>query len=130
MLTTSNKTARHFFVLLLSAIALTSFSLISVQAGQARSEERPREFKADKISPHLKGHTYSADKKVTVIVTLNGPKSAQLNAFMRRAGVRQRLELKQLGTFSLSLPFGMVSELSSFSEVSFVSSNETVRSFG
>src|SRR5215213_7094516 len=115
------------FLILLTAITLI---VVSVQVVTAGTPENPRRFKAEKVSPLLKSNKHSADQTVTVIVTLNGPKSGLLNAFINRAGVHQRREMKQLGMFSLSLPFGMVSELASFPEVSYVSSNEAVRSFG
>ena len=38
--------------------------------------------------------------------------------------------MKRLGTFSLSLPLEMIDELASFPEVSYVSSNEVVQTFG
>jgi hypothetical protein len=103
MLTKTSKTARRLVLVLLSAIALTSVYLASIQGAKAGNEEPPRQFKTDKVSPLLKAQAYAADQRVTVIVTLNGPKSAALNSLLRRAGVRQRREMKNLGTFSLSL---------------------------
>ena len=129
MLTKSNKRSRLFFLIFLSAIALTSVFLISIQAAKARGEKSPRQLKTDKVCPLLKSNRHRADQTVTVIVTLNEPKSGLLNAFMNRTGVQQRQEMKKLGVFSLSLPFGMVAELASFPEISSIL-NETVRSFG
>ena len=126
MLSKSKKASRLLFLIPLIAIALTSVYLISVQVAQA---ERPQP-KANRVSPLLKANSHKADEPVAVIVTLNAPKSGPLNAFLNRAGVHPRLEMKRLGTFSLSLPFGMVGELASFPEVSHVSSNEVVHSFG
>src|SRR5215207_1419386 len=121
MLTKRNKESRLFFLIPLCAIALTSVYLISIQATKAERQESRRQFKLDKVSPLLQANTQPTDKTITVIATLNGPKSGLLNAFLSRAVVHQRLEMKKLGTFSLSLPFGMVSELASFPEISYVS---------
>ena len=129
MLSKSTKTSRPSFLISLSAIALIVFHFVSVQIVKANLET-PSESKTNKVSPLLKSSTHRADQLVTVIVTLNGSQSGALNGFMRRAGVQQRQEMKEFGIFSLSLPFGMVAELASFPEISYVSSNEVVRSFG
>src|SRR5688500_9983021 len=112
MLVKNRKASRLFFLSFLTAIALTIVDLPVIQIANAG---RP-ELKADKVSPILKADPHNADKTVTVIVTLNGPKSGLLNALMQRAGVQQRREMKRLGTFSLSLPLSMVAELASFPE--------------
>src|SRR5215207_4530987 len=130
MLVKSKKASRLFFLISLSAIALMSFDLLSGHIVNAGGPETPRQLKIDKVSPLLKTDRHNADQIVTVIVTLNAPKSGLLNAFTQRARVQQRREMKKLGTFSLSLPLGMVAELASFPEISYVSSNEVVHSFG
>ena len=126
-----NKNALRLFLLsFVNAIALTIVDLPIVQIANAGRPENTPKLKTDKVSPLLKADWHNADKTVTVIVTLNGPKSGLLNALMQRAGVQQRREMKRLGTFSLSLPLRMVAELASFPEISYISSNEVVHSFG
>src|SRR5215213_4163877 len=86
--------------------------------------------KANNVSPLLQGNKHKSDETVTVIVTLDGPRSGRLNALLKQNGVRQRREMKSLGSFSVTLPFEMVAELASFPEVSYVTSNEAVFSVG
>jgi serine protease AprX len=120
-----SKRAAH----LISLIAIILTSLVCVTLVQITHAERP-ERQTEKISSLLKGNKHRPDETVTVIVTLNGPGSGRLNALIKQNDVRLRREMKNLRSFSLSLPFGMISELASFPEVSYVSSNEVVRSFG
>src|SRR2546423_5919986 len=114
-------------VRLISLIAITLTSLIAVTLVQITHAERPQSQR-EKVSSLLKGNKYSADENVTVIVMLNGPRSNRLNALLKQNGVRQRREMKSQRSFSLSLPFRMVTELASFPEVSYISSNEVVHS--
>lgn len=126
----SKKTSRLLFLFPLTAITLTSVCLFSTPVVEAGRSENPHQLKTQKISPLLKSKKHGSDETVTVIVSLNGSKSSELNAFLNRAGLRQRREMRKLGVFSLSLPFRMVAELASFPEVSYVSANEPVHSFG
>src|SRR5215212_3517949 len=126
----TKKASHRFFLTPVSAIILTSVFLLNLYVAHANRSENQGPSKSHNVSPLLKQDTRRADQTVTVIVTLSAPRSGQLNAFLSRAGVQPRREMKNLGVFSLSLPFGMLSELASFPEISYVSSNEAVRSFG
>ena len=115
------------FALLLSNLNCLSFVRVA-HAGRADKSSHPQ--KARKISPLLKDDKHKAEDIVTVIATLAGQRSGRLNAFLAKNGVRERRQMKGLGTFSLSLPFNLVDELAAFPEISYVSSNETVRTLG
>src|SRR4029078_6250465 len=128
MLFKTKKASRLVVLSFLSAITLTIFECFSIQITNAGRPEKSLQSKAGKVSPTLKTDWQNADKTVNVIVTLNGPKSGLLNSFMQRAGVQKRREMKRLSTFSLSLPLGLVAELASFPEISYVSANEVVHS--
>jgi len=114
---------------LISLIAITLTTLISVTLVQSTHAERSEQSRGQKVSLLLKGN-HSANENVTVIVTLDGPRSGRLNAFLAQSGVHPRREMKSLRSFSVSLPFGMVAELAAFPEVVFVSANETVSTRG
>src|SRR5919205_344082 len=84
----------------------------------------------NKVPAHLKGHHHQPDETITVIVTLNGSESGDLNAFLAQNGIHKRRELKNLDSFSLQLPFRRIAELASFPEVAHVASNEAVYTMG
>ncbi|HKR21689.1 MAG TPA: S8 family serine peptidase, partial [Pyrinomonadaceae bacterium] len=84
----------------------------------------------EKISPILKVKQHRQEERVIVIVSLKGPMSGRLNAFLAQNGVQRRREMKALGNFSLSLPFGLIDKLAAFPEVERVSSNEVVHAMG
>ncbi|HZI49692.1 MAG TPA: S8 family serine peptidase, partial [Pyrinomonadaceae bacterium] len=118
--------ARNLKARLISLFAIILTGLFYVTLVQITHAERP-ERQNSKVSFLLKGR---ADETVTVIVTLAGPKSGRLNAFLQQNGIHQRREMKSLRSFSLSLPFGMVAELATFPEVLYISSNEVVNTLG
>ena len=119
-------------VFIVIALLLTSFNCLSfVRVAHAGRADKPSHSKkANKISPLLKDDKHAPDDLVTVIATLEAPRSGRLNAFLAQNGVHERRQMKALGTFSLTLPFELVDELAAFPEISHVSSNETVRTLG
>ncbi|MDQ3918141.1 MAG: S8 family serine peptidase, partial [Acidobacteriota bacterium] len=70
------------------------------------------------------------DRRVGVVLQLNGKPSGKLNSLLSRAGVHVRAHLKALDAVTVELPASMVDELASFSEVEFVSADAEVASFG
>jgi len=130
MIANANKASRLFSLIpqIASLLRISLTFLILVGMAQAQSLNNS-ESQSDKISPLLKGNQ-RADETVTVVVTLNGPTSGGLNGFMNRNGVRLRREMKALRSFSVSLPFRMIPELATFSEVDHVSANASVVGFG
>ena len=127
MIAQANKTS--YLVSLIPQIAsllrISLMFLILAGVAHAQSLNNDLGSQAYKVSLVLKVDR-QADVTVTVIVTLNGPTSGRLNGFLQRNGVRLRREMKALGSFSVSLPFGMITELASFPEVDHVSANATV----
>src|ERR1041384_6929790 len=113
--------------ILLTSLGWANFAPVVHAGGLDRPSKSQR---ADKLSPVLKDDKQQPDKRVTVIVTLNGSISGRLNAFLAQSEVRRRREMKSFGSFSLNLPIRMVAELASFPEVFHVSSNEVVQSLG
>src|SRR4029079_16094856 len=113
--------------ILLTQLGWTNFGEVVHAEGQDRPSQSQR---ADNLSLLLKHGNHQPDERVTVIVTLNGPLSGRLNAFLAQNEIHRRKEMKSLGSFSLSLPFRMVAELASFPEIAQVSSNEAVNTLG
>src|SRR6185369_5389619 len=56
--------------------------------------------------------------------------SGQLNALLASNGIKIRKHFDKLNSFALEVPSSIVETLSSFSEVSFISVDSEVRSFG
>jgi hypothetical protein len=114
------------------ALLLTNFNCLSfVRVAHAGRADKPsHSIKGNKISPLLKDDKHAPDELVTIIATLEAPRSGRLNAFLAQNGVHERRQMKALGAFSLTLPFNLVGELAAFPEISHVSSNETVRTLG
>src|SRR5215204_3488930 len=124
-------TDRKHLVRLVSISLLTALLLIYTNhfnvfeaAHAARLDEHAAVQQDDKLSTH------QPDETLTVIVTLSGSRSSRLNAFLAQNGIHKRREMKNLSTFSLSLPLRMLTELASFPEVSHLSSNEVVYTLG
>src|ERR1051326_4820515 len=124
-----SKKATRLISLSVIAILLASPTWLNfiqiAEAGSANSESRQ-----DKVSPLMKSSNHSTDETVTVILTLNGPRSGRLNALLAQSGVQERREMKELGTLSVTVPYGMVDELASLPEVAHISTNEVVRTMG
>ena len=124
-------TARSLKARLISLFAITLTSLVCMTLVQITHAQRSGQHSENqRVSLLLKGNNHSANETVTVIVTLGGPRSGRLNAFLQQNGVSQRREMRSLRSFSVSLPFGMVAELAAFPEVLYVSSNEAVSTLG
>jgi hypothetical protein len=68
--------------------------------------------------------------RVDVILQVEGRPSSLLNALLNRSGVRIRAKYYNFNYVALSLPTAFVSELASFPEVSYVSVDRPVQSFG
>ena len=100
------------------------------EAVHAARLDEPQVQRHDKLPAHLKGNQYQPDETITVIVTLNGSRSDGLNAFLAKNAIHKRREMKNLDSFSLSLPCRLIAELASFPEVAHVSSNEAVHTMG
>ena len=123
--------AARFVSLPLIAILVASVAYLTfVENAQAGLGNGRSESRTDKVSPLMKSNSHRADEKVTVILSLNGPRTERLNALLAQNGVQQHKEMKNLGAISLTLPFRMVAELASLPEVAHISSNEVVRAMG
>src|SRR6185369_2783117 len=123
--------AARFVSLPLIAILLASVAYLTfVENAQAGLGNGRSESRTDKVSPLMKSNSHRADEKVTVILSLNGPRTERRNALLAQNGVQQRREMKNVGSISLTLPFRMVAELASLPEVAHISSNEVVRAMG
>jgi subtilisin family serine protease len=109
-------------------IALVHLTLAEV--AQAERSVASATSRASKISVLLKRSGQRPDETISVIVTLNGARTELLNAFFKQNGVRLRRDFKNLGSFSLSLPYSRLAQLASFPEISSISSNEVVFSLG
>src|SRR5918992_1546009 len=110
--------------LAIAIFLLTTPAWLNTVTAQAQDLNNRHQPTATKLSRLLKGDKHKAHETVTVIVTLSGPRSAGLNALLKNSGVRHRREMKNLGSFSVTLPFQKVAQLASFPEVDFVTTNE------
>src|SRR5688572_1398368 len=110
MLATSSKVNRLTYISKAIAILITALiCLTSLEVTKAQRLDK-RDLNRTKVSTLLKGHKNTSAQTVEIIVTLSGPKSGPLYAFLNKSGVRVRREMKQLRTFSLSLPSGMIAD--------------------
>ena len=96
-------------LLLVTAVLLANPDCLPFGNIQANTTQASRSLStAHKVSPLLKASKHHPEETVTVIVTLGATRSARLNGFLNRNGIRQRREMKNLASFSVTLPFRMV----------------------
>src|ERR1035437_174315 len=72
----------------------------------------------------------AANTIVRVVLQFSDSPSGQLNALLNRNGVHIRSKFSYLNTFIVDLPASVVSELASFSEVSYISLDDDTKAFG
>ncbi len=72
----------------------------------------------------------NSDSMVKVILQLDQKPSGQLNALLAANGVKIRKHFNNLNSFALELPGRLIDVLPTFSEVSFISVDSEVQSFG
>ena len=116
---------------LLLVIPLSQSRFVIAVHAQAQAQDGDTKIKrAVKISPLLERGRYASQERVSVIIELVAPISAPLKAFLNQSAVHPGRNMKTLGSFAVTLPIDMVSELACFPEVFHVSLNEVVDSFG
>ena len=110
-------------VSLVIALLLTNLNYLSlVRVAHAGRTDKPSgSQKANKISPLLKDGKHAPNDMVTVIATLASQRSGRLNAFLAKNGVRERREMKSLGSLTLRLKYNQVGDHAAFPESSNVS---------
>src|SRR5919109_367451 len=95
---------------------------------QSSKERLGKKFSED-LGERAKRRDASTDT-VSVILQLSDKPSGQLNALLKRNGVRLRNSFNQLNTHVVDLPASVVEELASFDEVSYVSPDRELASDG
>ena len=108
---------------ILSGNLLSGVALAKGKSGSRKSH------KHDKVAPDLRDQIGNTGL-IKVILQLDGKPSGQLNALLASNGIKIRKHFNKLNSFALELPSSIVETLSSFSEVSFISVDSEVRSFG
>ena len=103
-------------------------------AGVAHAKGQPallneKSRKHDKLGSDLREQLQDSSN-VSAILQLDGKPSGQLNALLASNGIKIRKHFDQLNSFALELPASVVEPLASFPEVSFISIDSEVRSFG
>ena len=111
----------------LSLFASLTGGIIVVDSRRALAEKPSK--KADKVSSFLREQMRGkkTGESVKAILQLDGQMSGQLNALLRRNGVHH---LRNLNTLTLDLSADIIEQLAGFSEVSYVSFDAEVKSFG
>ena len=133
MTTIRQNTRSHLSLALVVAITLTSLCYQQQVEATSQIEQTPSFTKfedAPKVSPLLKPGKHGRDERVSVILELNSPAGRSLGAFLKQDGIRLRRELNRSRILSITLPFNKVAELSSFSEVFHVSTNDAISPVG
>src|ERR1043165_2503602 len=122
--------AAWFTSLMLLATLWAAFTL-SEGTGHAQSNQRSAAAQAVKLSPDLdKRRTGAATARLDCILQLNAKPSGRLNALLSRNGVHIRAHFNSFDSYAIELPASVIEELASFSEVSHISLNNAVESFG
>ena len=106
----------------------------SLLAGVAQAKDKSgspnsKSPKHDKLGSDLREQLENSSS-VQVILQLDGKPSGQLNALLASNGVKIRKHFDKLNAFALELPASVVEALAAFPEVSFLSTDSEVRSFG
>ena len=116
--------------LVLTGIFLFCFGIVF--SGKARAQSAFGAQKGQKVGTDLQQIVSRSNQSglVDVIIQIEGKPSGQLNALLNRNGVRIRAKYYHFNYIALRLPAAFVNELSSFSEVSYVSLDRKVESFG
>ena len=128
--TKAHTTARKFSLLAL-AFSLCCGIVIADQRvfGLRAQANTGRSNLSRKTSPDLRGKKLG-EPRVRVILQLNGKPSGKLNALLNRNGVHVRGSFNNFNAKSVELPVGIVSELASFEEVVYVSTDRQTRAAG
>ncbi|HLL99896.1 MAG TPA: S8 family serine peptidase, partial [Pyrinomonadaceae bacterium] len=98
-----------------------------------RAQSQNAVANSSKVSDELRARVInnsSNNNVVRVILQLSEPPRGQLNALLNRNGIHVRANFRNLNSMVVELPAGVVDELASFSEVSFVSLDSKTEAFG
>src|SRR5215510_2172861 len=114
--------------LLLGPSVFGGILLVAYAKGSSESGKN-NSHKHDKLGLDLREQLGSS-KPFSIILQLNGKPSGQLNSLLASNGVKIRKHFDKLNSFAMELPASIVEALSSFPEVSFISIDSEVHSFG
>ncbi|MBD0326595.1 MAG: S8 family serine peptidase, partial [Pyrinomonadaceae bacterium] len=120
--------AAWFTSLMLLATLWASFTL-SEGTGHAQSKLKSAAH-ASKLSADLSERRPAGTARLDCILQLSGKPSGRLNALLNRNGVRIRAHFNSFNSYAVELPASVIEELASFAEVSHISLNKAVESFG
>ncbi len=135
LLKATNRKKRFLALALLTSLTLgpsvfggSLLAGIANAKGKANSRDK-KSRKHDKVASDLRERLASRST-VKVILQLDGKPSGQLNALLASNGIKIRKHFDKLNSFAIELPTSVVDSLSEFPEVSFVSVDSEIRSFG
>jgi len=106
-----------------------SGNLLAGLAHATRKSSSRNNDKHDKLGSDLREQLHDSGM-VSVILQLDDQPSGQLNALLASNGIKIRKHFDQLNSFALDVPASIVEAIASFPEVSFISIDSEIRSFG
>ncbi len=115
-------------------ISLLGGLIFTNPAAAKNDSDRSRSLKnVDKVASNLRENMRkgrSAEGLVNVILQLDGEMSVPLNALLKSNGIKIKKQFTQFNSVAVELPANVVDALAMFPEVSFLSDDSEVRSFG